>query len=149
MRAVIQRVSEASVDVDGTVVGKIGRGFLALIGVGRDDTEDDAGAIAGKIAGLRVFNDAAGDMNLGLADVDGAVLAVSQFTLHGDARKGRRPSFIDAAPGETAQPLFERVVMLLRREGVEVATGVFGAQMRVSLVNDGPVTILLDSRKLF
>lgn len=149
MRAVIQRVSEASVDVDGTVVGKIGRGFLALIGVGRDDTEDDAGVIAGKIAGLRIFNDAASDMNLGLADVDGAVLAVSQFTLHGDARKGRRPSFIDAAPGETARPLFERVVTLLRREGVEVATGVFGAQMRVSLVNEGPVTILLDSRKLF
>jgi D-aminoacyl-tRNA deacylase len=149
VRAVIQRVSEASVDVDGDVVGKIGRGFLALIGVGRDDTEDDATAIAGKIAGLRIFNDPAGDMNLGLADVDGAVLAVSQFTLHGDARKGRRPSFIDAAPGETARPLFERVVMLLRREGVEVATGVFGAQMRVSLVNEGPVTILLDSRKLF
>lgn len=149
MRAVIQRVTEACVDVDGNVVGTIGRGFLALIGVGRDDTEDDATTIAGKIAGLRVFNDAAGDMNLALADVDGAVLAVSQFTLHGDARKGRRPSFIDAAPGEAARPLFDRVVTLLRREGVEVATGVFGAQMRVSLVNDGPVTILLDSRKLF
>jgi D-tyrosyl-tRNA(Tyr) deacylase len=149
VRAVIQRVTEACVDVDGNVVGTIGRGFLALIGVGRDDTEDDATALAGKIVGLRIFNDAAGDMNLALADVDGAVLAVSQFTLHGDARKGRRPSFIDAAPGEAARPLFERVVTLLRREGVEVATGVFGAQMRVSLVNDGPVTILLDSRKLF
>jgi D-tyrosyl-tRNA(Tyr) deacylase len=149
VRAVIQRVSEASVDVDGNVVGKIGRGFLALIGVGRDDAEDDAAAIAGKIAGLRIFNDAAGDMNLSLADVGGAVLAVSQFTLHGDARKGRRPSFIGAAPGEVAEPLFERVVTLLRRDGLQVATGVFGAQMRVSLVNDGPVTILLDSRKLF
>lgn len=149
MRAVIQRVSEASVDVDGEVAGMIGRGFLALIGVGRDDTEDDATAIAGKIAGLRIFNDAAGDMNLALSDVDGAVLAVSQFTLHGDARKGRRPSFIDAAPGDAAKPLFERVVTLLRREGLEVATGVFGAQMRVSLVNEGPVTILLDSRKVF
>ena len=149
MRAVIQRVSEASVEVDGSVVGRIGRGFLALIGVGRDDTDDDATALAGKIAGLRIFNDEAGDMNLALADVDGAVLAVSQFTLHGDARKGRRPSFIDAAPGGVAQPLFERVVALLRREGLEVATGVFGAQMRVSLVNEGPVTILLDSRKLF
>ena len=149
MRAVIQRVSEASVDVDGEVVGRIGRGFLALVGVGRDDTDDDAAAIAGKIAGLRIFNDQAGDMNLSLAEVDGAVLAVSQFTLHGDARKGRRPSFIDAAPGEAAKPLFERVVTLLRREGVEVATGVFGAQMRVSLINEGPVTILLDSRKLF
>jgi D-tyrosyl-tRNA(Tyr) deacylase len=146
---VIQRVSEASVEVDGTVVGRIGRGFLALVGVGKDDNEDDATALAGKIAGLRIFNDEAGDMNLSLADVDGAVLAVSQFTLHGDARKGRRPSFIDAAPGDAAKPLFERVVMLLRREGLEVATGVFGAQMRVSLVNDGPVTILLDSRKLF
>jgi D-tyrosyl-tRNA(Tyr) deacylase len=149
VRAVIQRVTEACVDVDGNVVGTIGRGFLALIGVGRDDTEDDATALAGKIVGLRIFNDAAGDMNLALADVDGAVLAVSQFTLHGDARKGRRPSFIDAAPGEAARPLFDRVVTLLRREGVEVATGTFGAQMRVSLVNDGPVTILLDSRKLF
>jgi len=149
VRAVIQRVSEASVEVDGSVVGRIGRGFLALIGVGRDDTDDDATALAGKIAGLRIFNDEAGDMNLALADVDGAVLAVSQFTLHGDARKGRRPSFIDAAPGGVAQPLFERVVALLRREGLEVATGVFGAQMRVSLVNEGPVTILLDSRKLF
>lgn len=149
MRAVIQRVSEASVDVDGNVVGAVGRGFLALIGVGRDDTEDDAAVIAGKIAGLRIFNDDAGDMNLALADVGGAVLAVSQFTLHGDARKGRRPSFIDAAPGDAAKPLFERVVTLLRREGLEVATGVFGAQMRVRLVNDGPVTILLESRKLF
>ena len=149
MRAVIQRVSDASDDDEGDTVGRIGRGFLALIGVGRDDTEDDAEAIAGKIAGLRIFNDGAGDMNLGLADVGGAVLAVSQFTLHGDARKGRRPSFIDAAPGEVAKPLFERVVMLLRREGLQVATGVFGAQMRVSLVNEGPVTILLDSRKLF
>jgi D-aminoacyl-tRNA deacylase len=149
VRAVIQRVSEASVDVDGNVVGAVGRGFLALIGVGRDDTEDDAAVIAGKIAGLRIFNDDAGDMNLALADVGGAVLAVSQFTLHGDARKGRRPSFIDAAPGDAAKPLFERVVTLLRREGLEVATGVFGAQMRVRLVNDGPVTILLESRKLF
>jgi len=149
VRAVIQRVSEAAVDVDGKTVGQIGRGFLALIGIGRDDTEEDATALAGKIAGLRVFNDDAGDMNLGLADVDGAVLAVSQFTLHGDARKGRRPSFIDAAPGEVAKPLFERLVTLLRREGLEVSTGVFGAQMRVSLVNEGPVTILLDSRKLF
>ncbi len=149
MRAVIQRVSAASVEVDGDVVGAIARGFLALVGVGRDDSDEDATAIASKIAGLRIFNDDAGDMNLSLADIGGSVLAVSQFTLHGDARKGRRPSFIDAAPGDVAQPLFERVVMLLRRESLEVATGVFGAQMRVSLVNEGPVTILLDSRKLF
>ena len=149
MRAVIQRVSQASVEVDGAIVSQIGRGFLALIGVARDDGEEDAAHIAGKIAGLRIFNDAAGDMNLSLADVGGSVLAVSQFTLYGDARKGRRPSFIDAAAGDIAQPLFERVVTHVRRAGIEVATGVFGAQMRVSLVNEGPVTILLDSRKLF
>ncbi|HZV79579.1 MAG TPA: D-aminoacyl-tRNA deacylase [Candidatus Binatus sp.] len=149
MRAVVQRVASASVEVDGSVVGAIERGFLALIGVARDDTDDDAAAIASKIAGLRIFNDDAGDMNLGLREVDGSVLAVSQFTLYGDARKGRRPSFIEAAPGDIAQPVFERVVALLRREGLTVQTGLFGAQMRVSLMNEGPVTILLDSRKLF
>lgn len=149
MRAVVQRVSSASVEVDGASVGSIERGFLALIGVGRDDTDEDAAAIASKIAGLRIFNDDEGAMNLSLGDVGGAVLAVSQFTLHGDARKGRRPSFVDAAPGETAQPLFERVVALMRREGVKVETGTFGAQMRVSLVNEGPVTILFDSKKQF
>jgi len=146
---VVQRVASASVEVDGSVVGAIERGFLALIGVARDDTDDDAAAIASKIAGLRIFNDDAGDMNLGLREVDGSVLAVSQFTLYGDARKGRRPSFIEAAPGDIAQPVFERVVALLRREGLTVQTGLFGAQMRVSLMNEGPVTILLDSRKLF
>jgi len=149
VRAVVQRVASASVEVDGSVVGAIERGFLALIGVARDDTDDDAAAIASKIAGLRIFNDDAGDMNLGLREVDGSVLAVSQFTLYGDARKGRRPSFIEAAPGDIAQPVFERVVALLRREGLTVQTGLFGAQMRVSLMNEGPVTILLDSRKLF
>ncbi|MBV8082642.1 MAG: D-tyrosyl-tRNA(Tyr) deacylase [Candidatus Eremiobacteraeota bacterium] len=149
MRAVIQRVSSASVEVDGAVSGAIERGFLALIGVARDDAEGDAIAMATKIAGLRVFNDDAGDMNRSLKDVGGGILAVSQFTLYGDARKGRRPSFIDAAPGETAAPLFDQVVTLLRREGLTVQTGVFGAQMHVSLVNEGPVTILLDSRKLF
>jgi D-tyrosyl-tRNA(Tyr) deacylase len=149
MRAVIQRVSSASVEVDGKVVGSIERGFLALIGVGRDDTEEDAASIASKIAGLRIFNDDAGAMNLSLGDAGGSVLAVSQFTLHGDARKGRRPSFVDAAPGESAEPLFERVVALMRREGLKVETGTFGAKMRVSLVNEGPVTILLDSKRLF
>jgi D-tyrosyl-tRNA(Tyr) deacylase len=149
VRAVVQRVASASVEVDGSVVGAIERGFLTLVGVARDDTDDDAAAIAAKIAGLRIFNDDAGDMNLGLREIDGSVLAVSQFTLYGDARKGRRPSFIEAAPGEVAQPIFERVVALLRREGLTVQTGRFGAQMRVSLVNEGPVTILLDSRKLF
>jgi D-tyrosyl-tRNA(Tyr) deacylase len=149
VRAVIQRVSSASVEVDGAVCGTIERGFLALIGVARDDADGDALAMATKIAGLRIFNDETGDMNCSLKDMSGGVLAVSQFTLYGDARKGRRPSFIDAAPGETAAPLFDRVVTLLRREGLTVQTGVFGAQMRVSLVNEGPVTILLDSRKLF
>ncbi len=149
MRAVVQRVSTASVEVGGAVVGSIGPGYLALIGVAHDDTDDDARAIAGKIAGLRVFSDDAGQMNMGLSEVGGAVLAVSQFTLYGDARKGRRPSFVDAAPGDTARPLFERVVELLRREGLVVETGTFGASMRVSLANEGPVTILLDSRKGF
>ena len=149
MRAVIQRVSSASVEVDGAVCGAIDRGFLALIGVARDDADGDALAMATKIAGLRIFNDDAGDMNRSLKDVGGGVLAISQFTLYGDARRGRRPSFIDAAPGDTAAPLFDRVVTLLRREGLSVQTGVFGAQMRVSLVNEGPVTILLDSRKQF
>jgi D-tyrosyl-tRNA(Tyr) deacylase len=149
LRAVIQRVSSASVEVDGKVAGAVGTGFLALVGVARDDGEDDAKAIAAKIAGLRVFNDDEGAMNRSLADVGGAVLAVSQFTLYGDARRGRRPSFVDAAPGEAAAPLFNRVVDLLRREGIAVETGVFGATMHVALVNEGPVTILLDSRKAF
>ena len=149
MRAVVQRVSSASVDVEGTQCGAVERGVLALIGVARDDTESDAQAIASKIVGLRIFNDETGAMNRSLSEVGGAVLAVSQFTLYGDARKGKRPSFIDAASGPEAQPLFDRVVDLIRREGLRVETGIFGANMRVSLVNEGPVTILLDSRKLF
>jgi D-tyrosyl-tRNA(Tyr) deacylase len=149
VRAVVQRVSSASVEVEGKINGAIERGVLALVAVARDDTESDAQAIASKIAGLRIFNDDTGAMNLSLSEVGGAVLAVSQFTLYGDARKGRRPSFIDAAAGPEAQPLFDRVVDLMRREGLTVETGIFGASMRVSLVNEGPVTILLDSRKLF
>jgi len=149
VRAVVQRVSSASVEVEGTPSGEIESGLLALIGVARDDTEADAQAVASKIAGLRIFNDETGAMNRSLSEVGGAVLAVSQFTLYGDARKGRRPSFIEAAAGPEAQPLFDRVVDLMRREGLRVETGIFGATMRVSLVNEGPVTILLDSRKLF
>src|SRR5579862_6758097 len=149
MRAVVQRVRSASVSVDGRIAGEIGVGFLALIGVARDDSAPDAVYIAAKIAGLRIFDDGAGDMNLGLTDVGGAVLAVSQFTLYGDARRGRRPSFIDAAAGEQARPLFDDVVARLRRDGLTVETGVFGADMSVNLINDGPVTILLDSRKTF
>ncbi len=149
MRAVVQRVARAAVRVDGATVGAIERGFLALIGVAVDDDERDADALAQKIAGLRVFNDAAGAMNLALADVAGAVLVVSQFTLLGDVRKGRRPSFIAAARGEPAERLYERVAAALRAAGIPVETGIFGADMAVELVNDGPVTILIDTRRAF
>jgi D-tyrosyl-tRNA(Tyr) deacylase len=149
MRAVVQRVTQASVTVNGVTIGTIERGFLVLVGVSVDDTIVDAKSIASKIAGLRVFNDANGDMNLGLLDIHGAVLLVSQFTLLGDARKGRRPSFIDAARGEIAQSLYEAVARLLREQDLPVQTGRFGADMAVALVNDGPVTILLDSKKTF
>jgi D-tyrosyl-tRNA(Tyr) deacylase len=147
MRAVVQRVSEARVRVDGEVRGQIAQGFLVLLGVARDDTPAEADALAEKVAGLRVFDDAAGKMNLALADVGGAVLAVSQFTLYGDCRKGRRPSFDRAAPAEEARGLYERFVERLRSAGgVRVETGVFQARMAVELVNDGPVTLLVSSR---
>jgi D-tyrosyl-tRNA(Tyr) deacylase len=149
MRAVVQRVTQGSVTIEGAIAGAIDRGFVVLLGVSVDDTESDANAIAGKIAGLRIFNDDAGAMNLALDDVAGAVLLVSQFTLLGDARRGRRPSFIDAARGDTANALYERVATALRESGLRVETGRFGADMAVALVNDGPVTILLDSKKLF
>lgn len=142
-------MSQASVEVAGKISGAIEEGFLVLVGVARDDTDADAAVIASKIAGLRIFNDADGAMNLALGDVGGAVLAVSQFTLYGDVRKGRRPSFVDAAAGPAAEPLFDRVVELLRREGLRVETGIFGATMSVKLINEGPVTILIDSRKGF
>jgi D-aminoacyl-tRNA deacylase len=148
MRAVVQRVSEASVVVNGQVVGAIGRGLLVLLGVTHDDGEAEAAALARKIAGLRIFEDAAGKFNLGLTDVDGAVLLVSQFTLYGDTRKGRRPSFTDAARPEQAGPLCDRFVELLAAEGLVVETGVFGAHMAVQLVNDGPVTLWLDTAEL-
>jgi D-tyrosyl-tRNA(Tyr) deacylase len=150
MKAVIQRVSRASVVVEGETVGRIGRGLLVLLGVGRDDTEEDARYIAGKIAGLRIFSDAEGKFNLALDGVGGAVLLVSQFTLYADTRKGRRPSFTDAAQPEPAEALVDRCAQLLRGEGVPVETGRFGAHMQVELLNDGPVTVLLDSatRKL-
>jgi D-aminoacyl-tRNA deacylase len=149
VRAVIQRVSSASVRVDDAVVGEIGRGLMVLLGVARSDTVADATAIAGKIAGLRIFDDADGKMNLAVADVGGGVLVVSQFTLLGDCRGGRRPSYIDAAPPEIANPLYEAVVAALRDAGLPVATGVFRTHMAVALVNDGPVTLLVDSRKVF
>jgi len=145
MRAVVQRVSRAAVKVDGQVRGEIGRGLVVLVGVARDDTAEAADSLAEKIAGLRVFNDREGKMNLSLADVGGAALAVSQFTLHGDCRKGRRPSFDRAAPAEQARALYERFVEKLRALGVRVETGVFQAMMEVELVNDGPVTLLVSS----
>ena len=149
MRAVVQRVSEASVTVAGEVTGQIGRGFLVLLGIAGDDAEKDVIWIAEKIAGLRVFEDAEGRMNLGLADVSGAVLLVSQFTLYGDCRKGRRPSFVEAARPEVALPLYQSAVAELRGQGLVVETGRFQAHMDVRLLNDGPVTLLLDSRRQF
>jgi D-tyrosyl-tRNA(Tyr) deacylase len=148
MRAVVQRVSEASVTVEGTVVGAIGRGFLILLGITSSDGEAEAALLARKIAGLRVFEDAEGKLNLALADIGGAALVVSQFTLYADVRKGRRPSFTDAARPEQAQPLYARFCQLLADEGIPVQQGIFQAHMAVALVNDGPVTIWLDTREL-
>ena len=149
MRAVIQRVERASVSVEGEIRGQIGAGFLVLIGVEEGDGDADFKYIADKVPNLRVFEDDQGKMNRSLMDVGGEVLAVSQFTLLGDARGGRRPSFITAARPETADPMYERLVADWRARGIRVETGVFGAHMKVSLVNDGPVTILLDSRRRF
>ena len=149
MRAVIQRVSRASVTVDHQVVGQIERGFLVLLGVSESDSQEDVNWIAGKIAGLRVFEDNGGQMNLALADVGGAVLVVSQFTLYGDCRKGRRPSFVAAARPEKARALYQSVVAELKGQGVRVETGTFQAHMDVELLNDGPVTLLLDSNRQF
>ena len=146
MRVVLQRVSRAAVRVDGKAVGEIGRGYLVLAGFGPGDTPESLDWMAEKILGLRLFGDAEGKMNLALADVGGGVLVVSQFTLYGDARKGRRPSFIDAAPPEVAAALYERFVAVLKDKAgaVPVQTGAFGAMMEVELVNDGPVTLLLE-----
>ena len=145
MRAVIQRVSEASVSVAGEVVGQIGTGLLVLLGVGRDDSSAEAELLAEKTAHLRIFPDDAGRFNRSILDIGGAALVVSQFTLYADTRRGRRPSFTQAAPPEVAAPLVTTFAAALRTYGLEVATGSFGAHMRVALVNDGPVTILLDS----
>lgn len=146
MRAVVQRVTEASVTVENEVIGKIGHGLLVLLGVGIQDTTADAAAITKKIAQLRIFNDPDGKFNLSLEDIKGAVLLVSQFTLYGDARKGNRPSFIDAARPEQAIPLYDSVATHLRARNIVVETGRFGAHMEVRLLNDGPVTILLDTK---
>jgi D-tyrosyl-tRNA(Tyr) deacylase len=147
MRAVIQRVSKASVSIDGETVGQIGRGVVVLVGVTHGDTQEQAEWLARKVAGLRIFEDSAGKMNAGLLDVDGAALVVSQFTLYADARKGRRPSFTDAALPEVAEPLVEHFAQALRDEGVPVETGVFQAHMLVEIHNDGPVTILLERNR--
>lgn len=144
MRIVLQRVSSASVSIEGRVVGAIDRGFCLLVGFTHADTATDVEWMAEKVAGLRLFADTDGKMNLSLAEVDGAVLVVSQFTLYGDAAKGRRPSFLDAARPEVAIPLYEQFLAALRRTGLAVATGEFGAMMTVTLQNDGPVTLLLE-----
>ena len=149
MRAVVERVSRAEVRVDSAAVGAIGKGLLVLLGVGQDDGDADASYLADKTAGLRIFQDDEGKMNLSVEDIGGSVLVVSQFTLFGDCRKGRRPSFAAAAPPGEADALYQHYVSLLRERGLTVETGEFQAMMKVDSVNDGPVTILLDSKKVF
>lgn len=148
MRAVLQRVSHASVEVEGRIVGQIGTGLLVLVGVGHGDTEAEARLLADKTARLRIFADEVGKFNRSLLDIGGSALVVSQFTLYADTRKGRRPSFTEAAPPEQAAPLVEAYCTALRDLGVPVETGVFGAMMRVALVNEGPVTVMLDTKQL-
>jgi D-tyrosyl-tRNA(Tyr) deacylase len=149
VRAVVQRVSRASVRVGGDIVGAIGGGLCVLVGVGKNDGGEDADMLAVKVLGLRVFEDAEGKMNRDVVEAGGGILAVSQFTLLGDARKGKRPSFADAMTPDGARELFDRFCLRCRSGGPEVATGRFGAHMEVELINDGPVTILLDSKKTF
>jgi D-tyrosyl-tRNA(Tyr) deacylase len=146
MRALLQRVTEARVTVDGNVAGEIGAGLLVLLGVSKFDTETDAEFVAQKVLNLRIFEDENGNMNRSLVDTGGAMLVVSQFTLYGDCRKGRRPSFDAAAPAEQARALYEYFVAVARRAGLRVETGIFQAHMAVSLVNDGPVTLIVESR---
>lgn len=146
MKVVLQRVSQAKVTVENEVVGKIGAGLMLLVGIGQEDTEQDLVWMADKLAGLRIFEDDAGKMNLSIEDVKGAILSVSQFTLYGDCRKGKRPNFMAAAKPEIAQASYEQFNERLRSKGLQVETGTFGAMMDVSLVNDGPVTLILDSR---
>lgn len=149
MRVVIQRVKEARVEVNGETVGEIGKGFLLLLGVGRDDSEADVNYLVDKILGLRVFEDENGKMNLSIKETGGEVLVVSQFTLFGDCRKARRPSFDQAAPPELAENLYTRFVENLKEKGIRIDTGKFGEIMEVHLTNSGPLTLLLDSKKLF
>ena len=150
MRAIVQRVSRASVSVDGEIAGQIGQGVVVLVGVTHGDTQEQAEWLARKVAGLRIFEDSEGKMNAGLSDVDGAALVISQFTLYADCRRGRRPSFTQAARPEVAEPLIEHFIQTLQAEGISrVASGVFGAHMLIEIHNDGPVTILLDTKKRF
>ncbi|MGI9166756.1 MAG: D-aminoacyl-tRNA deacylase [Pyrinomonadaceae bacterium] len=149
MRAVVQRVTRANVTVEDETVGEIGKGLVILLGVASDDTQDDVEYLAEKIAALRIFEDEGGRMNLSVKDVSGALLVVSQFTLYGDVRRGLRPSWSDAAAPEIAEPLYESFVLSVKRNLTHVATGSFRRMMQLELVNDGPVTILVDSRKLF
>jgi D-tyrosyl-tRNA(Tyr) deacylase len=144
MRALLQRVSSAAVRIDGRIIGQIERGFCILLGVTHADTHKEADWLAAKIAGIRLFEDEAGKMNLGLEDVGGEILVISQFTLYGDAKKGRRPSFIDASRPEHSEPMYAYFVEKLRDAGFEVATGQFGADMKVEIHNDGPVTLMLE-----
>ena len=149
MRAVVQRVTRAKVTVENEIVGEIKQGLVVLLGVARDDAESDADYLVAKIAALRIFDDEAGKMNRSVKDIDGGVLVVSQFTLYGDVRRGLRPSWIDAAAPEVARPLYEYFIAQTRKVVAEVASGSFQSLMQIELVNDGPVTILLDSRKQF
>ena len=149
MRAVIQRVTRANVTIDGETVGEIGNGLVVLLGIARDDTKQDADYLAPKIIALRIFDDAEGRMNVSVKDIDGGLLVVSQFTLYGDVRRGLRPSWSDAAPPEIAEPLYDYFVESSRKLLGRVETGSFRKMMQVELVNDGPVTILLDSRRAF
>jgi D-tyrosyl-tRNA(Tyr) deacylase len=149
MRAVVQRATRASVTVDGAVIGEIEKGLVVLLGIARDDTKVEAAYLVDKISNLRIFDDEDGKMNLSVKDVNGALLIVSQFTLYGDVRRGLRPSWIDAAPPEVAEPLYDFFVRQAGTAVEDVATGKFQAMMQVELINDGPVTILIDSKKLF
>lgn len=149
MRAVIQRVAEASVSVDGNMVGTIGPGMVILLGVEKDDSEKDVAYVAEKITGLRIFEDSTGKMNLSIKDTEGEILVVSQFTLYGDCRKGRRPSYVRAAGGDFAKRFYELFIAKLSERGIPVETGVFGAAMDVHIVNCGPVTLLVDSSRDF
>lgn len=148
MRAVVQRVSKASVEVDGEIIGKIDKGLMVLLGIHEEDTDKDLDYIYKKVIGLRIFEDENDQMNLGLEDVNGELLVVSQFTLYGDARKGRRPSFIESAKPDIAKPLYEKFIQKAKEDNIVCEVGEFGAHMNVEILNDGPVTIILDSSKI-